>query len=34
MDKILETLPANNDELYVLHEPGRNAFTLKQEHGE
>ena len=29
MDKILEALPADNDELYVLHEPGTNALTLK-----
>ena len=28
MDKILEALSADNDELYVLHEPGTNAFTL------
>ena len=31
MDKILQTLPADNDELYVLHEPGTSAFTLRQE---
>ena len=31
MDGILETLLANNDELYVfLHEPGTNAFTLNE----
>ena len=29
MDKILEALSADNDELYVLHGPGTNAFTLK-----
>ena len=27
MDKILEAFPADNDELYVLHEPATNAFT-------
>ena len=31
MDKILEALPADNDEVYVLHEPGTNTFTLKRE---
>ena len=31
IDKILEALPANNDELYVLHEPGTSTFTLRQE---
>ena len=31
VDKILEALPANNDELYVLHEPGTSTFTLRQE---
>ena len=29
MDKILEALPANNDNLNVLHKPGTNTFTLK-----
>ena len=33
MDKILEAFLTDNDELYVLHEPGTNAFTLKQEDG-
>ena len=33
VDKILEALPANNDELYVLHEPGTNELTLKREDG-
>ena len=33
MDRILEALPANNDGLYVLHEPGTNTFTLKRENG-
>ena len=31
MDKFLEAFPVNNDELYILHEPGTNAFTLKRE---
>ena len=31
MDKFLEALPVNKDELYILHEPGTNAFTLKRE---
>ena len=31
MDKILEGLPAYNDELRVIHELGTNAFTLKLE---
>ena len=33
MDKMLEALPTDNDELYVLQEPGTNAFTQKQENG-
>ena len=33
MDKILEVLSADNNELYVLHKPGTNAFTLKREDG-
>ena len=31
MDKILEALPANNDDLNILHKPGTNTFTLKRE---
>ena len=30
---MLEALPTDNDELYVLQEPGTNAFTQKQEDG-
>ena len=30
MDKILEVFTANNDELYVLHEPATNAFTQNE----
>ena len=33
MDKILEALPADNNEVCVLHEPRTNAFTLKREDG-
>ena len=33
MDKILEDFPADSNELYVLHEPGTTAFTLKHEDG-
>ena len=33
MDKILEALPADNDELYVLYQAGTNTFTLKREDG-
>ena len=33
IDEILEALPADNYELYVLHQPGTNAFTLKSEDG-
>ena len=31
MDKILEVFTANNDELYVLHEPATNAFTQNEQ---
>ena len=33
IDKIIENLPADNDELYVVHEPGTNAFSLRREDG-
>ena len=34
MNKISEALSVNNDEIYVLHEPGTNAFILKWDDGE
>ena len=33
IDKVIETLPADNDELYIVHEPGTNAFSLRGEDG-
>ena len=31
IDKRIEILPADNDELYVVHEPGTNTFSLRRE---
>ena len=33
IDKLIENLPADNDELYIVHEPGTNAFSLRREDG-
>ena len=33
MDKLIEALPPTNDEFYIEHPKGTNAFTLKQEDG-
>ena len=33
IDKTLEALPAGNNELHVLYEPGSNTFNLKHEDG-
>lgn len=33
IDKIIDSLPADNNELYIEHQPGANAFTLKREDG-
>ena len=33
IDKIIKNLPADNDELYIVHEPGTNAFSLRREDG-
>ena len=30
MDKIIEGLPKDNDEFYIEHKPGTNAFTLRK----
>ena len=31
VDKILESLPADNNSIYLIHEPGRNSFSLRRE---
>ena len=33
IDKTIENLPADNDELYIAHESGSNSFSLKREGG-
>ena len=33
MDKVTESLPSENDELCIEHQPGTNVFTLKRENG-
>ena len=33
IDKIIENLPADNDELYIAHKSGSNSFSLKREDG-
>ena len=33
IDEIIETLPANNGELWIAHEPSSNSFSLKRENG-
>ena len=30
MDKIIEGLPKDNDEFYIEHKPGANAFALRK----
>ena len=31
VDKILESLPADNNSIYLTHKPGRNSFSLRRE---
>ena len=33
INRIIENLPKDNDELYIVHEPGTNAFSLRHEDG-
>ena len=33
IDKILENIPGDNDTIYLIHEPGTNAFSLRREDG-
>ena len=33
IDKVIENLLVDNDELYIVHEPGTNAFSLRREDG-
>ena len=33
INRIIENLPKDNDELYIVHEPGSNAFSLRHEDG-
>ena len=31
MDKIIKNLPTDNNEFYIVHEPGTNSFSLRRE---
>ena len=31
IDRILENIPGDNDDIYLIHEPGTNAFLLRRE---
>ena len=33
IDRILENIPDDNDNSYLIHEPVTNAFPLRREHG-
>ena len=33
MDKIIKNLPSTNNDFYIIHEPGRNSFSLRREDG-
>ena len=33
VDKILESHPADNNDIYLIHEPGTNSFSLRREGG-
>ena len=33
IDRILENIPGDNDGIYLIHEPGTNAFSLRREDG-
>ena len=33
IDKILENIPGDNDDIYLIHEPGTNVFSLRCEDG-
>ena len=33
IDRILENNPGDNDDIYLIREPGTNAFSLRREDG-
>ena len=33
IDKILENIPGDNDDIYLIHEPGASVFSLRREDG-
>ena len=33
IDRLLENIPDDNDNSYLIHEPGTNAFPLRREDG-
>ena len=34
MDKIIENLPGGNNELYIVHKPSRNSFSIRRKDGQ
>ena len=34
MDKVIENLPGENDEIYIVHKPGTKSFFLRKEDGQ
>ena len=33
IERILEDIPGDNDNIYLIHEPGTNTFSLRREDG-
>ena len=33
IDRLLENIHGDNDDIYLFHEPGRNAFSLRRKNG-
>ena len=33
IDRLLENIHGDNDDIYLFHEPGRNAFSLRRKDG-
>ena len=33
IERILENIPGDNDDIYLIHEPGTDTFSLRREDG-
>ena len=33
IERILENIPGDNDDMYLIHEPGTDTFSLRREDG-